>query len=145
MRTALRDTQLPRGGGSDGASPIGLLKGTRVFYSALYMQRRESLYPEGSKHDEFRPERWETWQPASWTYIPFNGGPRICLGQQFALTEIAYTIVRLLQHFERIEAGMDNMEPVMETKVSVKPAGGVCVRLWNTRPGSEVEVDSAAC
>lgn len=39
-----------------------------------------------------------------WGFLPFNGGPRICLGQQFALTEIAYTTVRILQEFQRVEA-----------------------------------------
>lgn len=39
-----------------------------------------------------------------WGYLPFNGGPRVCLGQQFALTEIAYTVVRILQEFKAVES-----------------------------------------
>ena len=97
VRLALKDTTLPRGGGADGLSPIGILKDTPIGYSTLVMQRREDLYPENSDHLVFRPERWESWQPKPWQYIPFNGGPRICIGQQFALTELGYTIVRLLQ------------------------------------------------
>jgi cytochrome P450 len=38
-----------------------------------------------------------------WGYLPFNGGPRVCLGQEFALLEVGYTVVRLLQVFSRIE------------------------------------------
>jgi len=37
-------------------------------------------------------------------YLPFNGGPRVCIGQNFSLTEAKYTIVRLLQAFGGIEA-----------------------------------------
>lgn len=44
----------------------------------------------------------------SWGYLPFNGGPRVCLGQQFALTEIAYVTVRLLQEFEAVESRDDS-------------------------------------
>jgi cytochrome P450 len=33
----------------------------------------------------------------------FNGGPRVCIGQQFALTEASYVTVRLLQRFSMIE------------------------------------------
>ena len=50
----------------------------------------------------YRPERWETLKPG-WAYIPFNGGPRICIGQQFALTEAGYSIVRIMQQFGEIE------------------------------------------
>ena len=39
-----------------------------------------------------------------WAYIPFNGSPRICIGQQFALTEAGYTTVRIMQEFEAIES-----------------------------------------
>lgn len=38
-----------------------------------------------------------------WGYLPFNGGPRVCLGQDFALLEAGFTIVRLLQTFETID------------------------------------------
>lgn len=110
------------------------------------MQRRASLYPGDPNPDEFHPERWEKWQPASWQYIPFSGGPRICIGQQFALTEIAYTIVRLLQSFDRIEPCIEHMEPVLETNISMKPGTGVPVKLWSAAPVSnEQRVEGSAC
>lgn len=107
VRLALKDTTLPTGGGPNGDQPIGVLKNTPIGYSVLFMQRRPDLYPAPSEDfasmDIFSPERWEVWQPKSWNYIPFNGGPRICIGQQFALTEMTYTVVRILQRFERVE------------------------------------------
>lgn len=33
----------------------------------------------------------------------FNGGPRICLGQQFALTEASYVVARLAQTIPKLE------------------------------------------
>jgi len=93
VRLALHDTTLPTGGGPDGMQPIGILKDTPIAYSTLLMQRRPDLYPPPSADfapiEMFSPERWEKWQPKSWNYIPFNGGPRICIGQQFALTEMS--------------------------------------------------------
>lgn len=93
VRDSLTDTTLPRGGGPDGTEPIGIPKGTPIGYSTLIMQRRRDLYPPISElfpYDpmEWVPERWATWQPrlfGGWTYIPFNGGPRICIGQQCKL------------------------------------------------------------
>jgi cytochrome P450 len=75
-------------------------KGTNIRYSVYAMHRREDLFENAA---EFRPERWETLHP-TWEYLPFNGGPRICLGQQFSLTEASYTIIRLLQEFSKIES-----------------------------------------
>lgn len=81
---------MPTGGGPDGKQPIGVPKNTAIAYSTLCMQRREDLYPADTPHPhEFNPDRWQHWFPQSWQYLPFNGGPRICLGQQFALTEIS--------------------------------------------------------
>lgn len=78
VRTSLQDTTLPRGGGPDGKSPIGIPKNTPVGYSTLIMQRRKDLYPpisEDFPYDplEWVPERWATWQPRAhggWTFIP---------------------------------------------------------------------------
>ncbi|KAL1304470.1 hypothetical protein AAFC00_003462 [Neodothiora populina] len=105
-RSALRTTTLPRGGGPNGTSPILIRKGEAVGYCAYAMHRRKDLY--GADADSFRPERWDVTETenlgrkAGWGYIPFNGGPRTCLGQDFALLEASLAIVRIVQKFETI-------------------------------------------
>ena len=58
-----------------------------VAYSVYAMHRRPDLY--GMDAELFRPERWDEDMPmrhdkthAAWDYLPFNGGPRICLGSK---------------------------------------------------------------
>jgi cytochrome P450 len=98
-RTAVRTTILPTGGGPSGNSPILVRRGEVVIFSPYVNARRKSIY--GPDADKFRPERWETGELANigWAYFPFNGGPRTCLGQDFALMEVSYTLIRLLQEF----------------------------------------------
>ena len=79
-RSAVRDTTIPRGGGPDGQSKIFVRKGEQVDYSVHVMHRRKDIW--GPDADEFRPERWVGRKPG-WEYLPFNGGPRICLGREF--------------------------------------------------------------
>ncbi|PLB49781.1 putative cytochrome P450 alkane hydroxylase [Aspergillus steynii IBT 23096] len=100
-RVAMTDTVLPVGGGPNGQSPVFVSKGTVVGYSTYSMHRREDFY--GPDAEEFRPERWATLRPG-WEYLPFNGGPRICVGQQYALTEAGYVTVRLAQRFSVLES-----------------------------------------
>ena len=100
-RMAVRDTILPLGGGPHGKSPLFVPKGTVVVYSPFSMHRRPDIY--GPDANVYRPERWEKLRPG-WEFIPFNGGPRICLGQQYALTEASYVTARLVQEFGRLES-----------------------------------------
>lgn len=100
-RRALKDTTIPSGGGPDGTAPVYVRKGEQVDYCVYVMQRRKDLW--GADADDFRPERWDG-RKSGWEFLPFNGGPRICIGQQFALTEAGYVIVRLVQRFEKIES-----------------------------------------
>lgn len=152
VRLALKDTTLPHGGGPDGLSPVGILKDTPIGYSTLTMHRRPDLTPpipnpsynrslpptypsspltpntnpEYLTVNDFAPQRWQTWQPKPWTYIPFNGGPRICIGQQFALTEMGYTIVRLLQRYEGVVGYMDQVDggnPCLKAEIVLQPGG----------------------
>ena len=116
-RRATKDTTLPRGGGPDGNSPIYIRKGQEVNYVVHIMHHRKDLW--GPDADEFKPDRWIGRKPG-WEFLPFNGGPRICLGQQFALTEAGYVIVRLLQKFDKIE-NLDT-EPVTKHQYSVTTA-----------------------
>ncbi len=80
-RRANKDTTLPRGGGPDGQSPIYVKKHEQVGYSVHVMHHRKDLWGEDA--EEFRPERWEG-RKTDWSYLPFNGGPRICIGRKSA-------------------------------------------------------------
>jgi cytochrome P450 len=101
-REAVKTTLLPTGGGPDGTSPIMVRKGEMVVFSQYVNSRRKNIF--GHDADDFRPERWETGEldNVGWAYFPFIGGPRQCLGEDFALMEVSYTAVRLLQTFDTI-------------------------------------------
>ncbi|KAK5722920.1 hypothetical protein LTR17_014133 [Elasticomyces elasticus] len=99
-RTAIKNTTLPVGGGPDEKSPVAIRKGQAIGFSVYLMHRRKDLWGEDAL--EFKPERWEQKIPA-WQFLPFLGGPRVCIGQQFALVEASYLIVRLLQRYDKIE------------------------------------------
>ncbi|KAI3405951.1 hypothetical protein KGF56_001170 [Candida oxycetoniae] len=102
-RVATKNTTLPHGGGPDGASPIFIPKSSTVVYNISACQMDPRYYGKDVKL--FRPERWweESTRKLGWAYLPFNGGPRICLGQQFALTEASYVITRLAQTYSKLE------------------------------------------
>ncbi|KAF4585833.1 putative P450 monooxygenase [Ophiocordyceps camponoti-floridani] len=109
-RQAAVDTTLPTGGGTDGTAPVLIKRGQTVQYLTTMLHLRKDLY--GQDAQEFRPERWlddesakhKTSPRATWRYLPFGGGARVCMGQQLALMQAAYATVRLCQRFDRLES-----------------------------------------
>jgi cytochrome P450 len=66
--------------------------------SQYAMHRDARWYPNP---DAFIPERWTPEFRASlpkYAYFPFGGGPRLCIGQQFALLESTIMLTKLIQH-----------------------------------------------
>ncbi|KAL8647228.1 MAG: hypothetical protein Q9226_006518 [Calogaya cf. arnoldii] len=102
VRFAKNTTWLPRGGGPSGNSPVLVRKGTGIVLVPYYMHRRKDIYGEDAM--DFRPERWEgpELDDIGWAYMPFHGGPRLCLGKDFTLMEASCLIVRILQQFPNI-------------------------------------------
>lgn len=82
-RYATKDTSIPVGGGPDGKSPIFIKKGMKVSYLVGVMHRRTDIWGEDA--EQFRPERWYEKTKFGWEFLPFNGGPRICLGRMSPL------------------------------------------------------------
>lgn len=80
---------MPYGGGHDGKSPLFLKRGALVIYNVFAMHRDKEVFGENA--EEFVPERWGTLRPG-WGYLPFNGGPRICLGRKFVFRKMYFTI-----------------------------------------------------
>ncbi|KAG5370272.1 Cytochrome P450 52A5 [Yarrowia sp. C11] len=129
MRQANKDTTLPTGGGKNRNEPIFVAKNQIVAYSVLFMHHNQNIW--GPDASDFRPERWgEADCPKGWEYLPFNGGPRICLGQQYALTEAGYCIVRLLQEFDEIEWVDEKGLPVLfKTHITMSLGEGLRVSM----------------
>lgn len=126
VRAATRNTTLPRGGGKDGLAPVYVRKGQMIKYSVYVMHRLKEFWGEDA--NEFKPDRWKG-LTHGWEYLPFNGGPRICPGQQFALTEAGYVIVRFLQRFDALEGvNRKTGERSFQTLTSA-PADLVVVRM----------------
>ncbi|KAG7089169.1 hypothetical protein E1B28_010873 [Marasmius oreades] len=98
-RNSTKATTLP----SVNGPPIFVPENTRVTYSVFLVHRREDLW--GPDADEFDPDRFlderlhKYLTPNPFIFLPFNAGPRICLGQQFAYNEASFFLVRLLQNF----------------------------------------------
>ncbi|KAK1219856.1 hypothetical protein PQX77_017433 [Marasmius sp. AFHP31] len=84
--------------------PLYIPPNTEAAYSVFLMHRRKDLWgPDAEEFDpdRFLDERLKTYLlPNPFIFLPFNAGPRICLGQQFAYNEISFIIVRLLQNFQ---------------------------------------------
>ena len=83
-RMATQTTTLPSGGGSDGSAPVLVVKGEAVGYCPYAMHRRKELF--GPDAANFRPERWlenegRLASSVGYGYLPFNAGPRVCLGR----------------------------------------------------------------
>ena len=81
-----------------------LKAGTRLMAS-IYLTHRDERYWDAPT--EFRPERFarEAERPAAFTYVPFGGGPRVCIGATFAQVEAKVVLGRILQQFDLRSAG----------------------------------------
>ena len=129
-RIVNRDTILPTGGGPKGTSPIYVQAGTTFFVNWYTLHRLESIW--GPDAHEFKPERWRSFKPEAWQFMPFGGGPRNCLGQTKALVEAAYVVVRFAQEFEKIEA-RDEREWRGRVQLTAKNANGCRVAFVERR------------
>ncbi|KAF2120036.1 n-alkane-inducible cytochrome P450 [Lophiotrema nucula] len=137
IRFTNKATILPRGGGPNGTSPVLLPKGSGIVWSIYHLHRVESIYGPDSRI--YRPQRWESGElmrkarPGA-GYVDFNGGPRLCLGKDFALTEASYAIIRIIQAYPnlRIAPGIPD-EPVgaerQKYTIGLAPMDGVHVVL----------------
>jgi cytochrome P450 len=79
--------------------------GERLFYS-IYLSQRDPATWE--RPDEFCPERFARGcSHAPFSYLPFGGGPRACIGAAFGQAEARIVVARLLQTFgfEPLNAG----------------------------------------
>lgn len=115
LREVAKDTTIPEGGGPDGLAPVLCPKGSVIVIVLFCIHRLTQFF--GPNAEQFDPERWQNLAKIGWAFMPFGSGPRICLGQQFALTEVMYVLVRMAQEFERLDYCGEYPPKMMATAV----------------------------
>jgi len=105
-------------------------KGKTVFMAPLILHRDAAIFPEPER---LEPDRWIDFEPPPFSYVPFGGGARRCIGDEFARAEITLVLERLLSRyrFERVPGTTVGMAPL----VTLRPAGPVMLRAFG-RPVS---------
>jgi cytochrome P450 len=106
-----------------------LPSGVTVYPGIALVQMREDLYPQAR---EFRPERFIDEQAESYTWLPFGGGIRRCLGAGLALAEMAEVLRVAIPSLE-LRAVRDRPDPVILRNVTLAPRLGVEVEVTGVR------------
>jgi cytochrome P450 len=109
--------------GDDEIGGYRVPRGSLVFLVPFVIHRRPKLWPDPERFDpdRFMPEH-ESARPR-FAYIPFGGGPRGCIGSQFAMVEAQLIVAAIAQRY-RIELVPDqNVRP--EPLITLRPAPGI--------------------
>ncbi len=102
-------------------------KGADVAMSQYAVHRDPRWY---ANPERFVPERWTpefTKQLPKFAYFPFGGGPRLCIGQQFAMMESMLMLATITQRFD-LEL-MPGQRIVPQPSITMRPKYGLKMRV----------------
>ncbi len=112
--------------------------GVVLFANAYLVHHDPRVYPEPYA---FSPERFLENPPGTYTWIPFGGGRRRCLGANFALLEMKLVLRAVLERVQPLPAS-EGFEHARRRGIAVSPAHGARVILRERRiahePPSEI-------
>ncbi len=98
--------------------------GIEINPSIRVIHRREDVYPDAGA---FRPERFLGEDPPdTYSWIPFGGGTRRCLGASFALMEMRIVLARVLER-TLLRAASPEPAKVQFRAITLAPRDGVLV------------------
>jgi cytochrome P450 len=100
-------------------------RGVALFANAYLVHHDPAIYPDPYA---MRPERFLEQQPGTYTWIPFGGGRRRCLGASFALLEMKIVLRAVLQRFE-LSPAKARRERTRRRSITISPAEGCRVIL----------------
>jgi cytochrome P450 len=114
--------------------------GVVLMASAYLLHHDPEIYPEPRA---FRPERFLGVAPGTYTWIPFGGGRRRCLGASFAVQEMKVVLRAALSRYE-ITAASARPETTRRRSITFSPAGATMVTLRRRAPVAAPEPAAVA-
>lgn len=160
IRRARTDDDLPQGS-SELSSGVKLLRGTDIFISTWNLHRSPDLWENPSVFDPTRWDRsfqnpsvkgWEGYNPdkitglypneqaADFAFLPFGGGQRKCVGDQFAMMEAAVTMSMILKNYD-FDFAIPAEEVGMKTGATIHTMNGLQMRARRTNDATPLETD----
>jgi len=106
-----------------------LPKNSHILVSVALLHHREDVYPDPFS---FRPERFLGVKPGTYTWVPFGGGIRRCLGATLAMAE-QRVVLRAIARRTDMEAPDPRPERVLHRNVTMLPAKGAEVVVTSRR------------
>jgi cytochrome P450 len=106
--------------------PYRIPAGAHFFFSQYMMGRTAEYFPDPLRFD---PERFTPEAKASrhkYTYFPFGGGSRQCIGESFAWMEGVLSIATLAHRWRLTYA--DEVAPAIQEKITLRPKGPLMMR-----------------
>lgn len=102
-------------------------RGDTVLLNLYGLHRHENLWqhPAAFDPDHFSPE--QTKGRSRFQYVPFGGGPRICVGANFAMMQAQIILMTLLARFHFEPVADRHPEPVMQ--MTIRPDPGIFLRV----------------
>lgn len=115
--------------------PYPIKRGTTVYMSQWIVHRDPRWFDEPLV---YRPERWDDPKMKAlprYAFFPFGGGPRICIGNNFAMLEAVLLLSEIAQRFQLRLANPAPIRPL--PTMTLRPVGGVRVvlRSRSSQPG----------
>jgi cytochrome P450 len=111
-------------------------RGAEFVMSPWVVHRDPKLFPDP---EAFNPDRWRddlAKRLPRFAYFPFGGGPRVCIGNRFAMMETKLVLAGLMQRFRFEVAAETRLE--LRPSVTLRPRAGLRLRLtsapqaWST-------------
>ncbi len=99
--------------------------GPSLVVNAYLIHHDPEIYPDPYT---FRPERFLDEKPGTYTWLPFGGGRRRCLGSSFALLEMKVVIAEIVRRYE-IAATSGEPELARRRNITIRPHMGASVTL----------------
>jgi cytochrome P450 len=99
----------------------------------------------GADADQFKPERFSPERDKSFpkhAYIPFGGGPRVCIGNMFAMMEAQLMLATIASRFTLRLLPGQVVEP--DAKLTLRPKGGLPMLVQRRQPNVPVREEAAA-
>ena len=102
-----------------------LREGTDVWICVYQLHRDPRWFDQA---DRFIPTRWlDQPPPKPFTYVPFGIGPRVCIGQHFALTEAVLALASIVSRFYLTAPGGKAVTP--SAWITLRPKQAVMLHL----------------